>query len=419
MVSRSSAYQHVNMSRETANKRESLETQILNRDDLPHWPMFAEDERAAVEAVLASGKVNYWTGRQSRDFEDEYARFLGTTHAVGLSNGTVALELALRAWGIGPGDEVIVTPRSFIASVSCVVAVGARPVFVDVDRHSGNISAETIEPAITANTRAIVPVHLGGYPCDLDPVLELADAHRIKVLEDCAQAHGAVYRGRPVGSIGHAGAFSFCQDKIISTGGEGGLLATSDQAFWERAWSYKDHGKSWQLANTQHSGTTFRWLHDSFGTNWRITEMQSAIGRLQLRKLPTWSERRRCNASILLDGLEQVPGIRVPRPPTDVEHAYYRWYAYIEPQDLRSSWNRDRIVAEICDRGVPCLSGSCPEIYLEAAFERSSNGPQARLPVARELGETSIALLVHPTLSPGHMHAILDTVFVVLRQAVR
>ncbi len=380
--------------------------------EIAPWPWYAPDERAAVADVLASGRVNYWTGQEARSFETEYATYLGVSHAIAVANGTVALELPLKMWGIGPGDDVVVTPRSFIASVSCAALQGARPIFADVDRDSGNITAETIARVLTPSTRAIIPVHLAGWPCDLDPIVALAEERRIKVLEDCAQAHGARYKGRPVGSIGHAGAFSFCQDKIITTAGEGGLLATNDGVLWDQAWSFKDHGKTWDAVyERQHPpGPTFRWVHDRFGTNWRLTEPQAAIGRIQLRKLDSWVETRRRNASIYARRLSAIAALRIPEIPSNFYHGNYKFYAYVRPEALKAGWSRDRILAEAALRGAPCFAGSCSEIYRERAFAMTDWVPTQRLPVARELGETSLMFLVHPNLTEGSIHRVCDVV---------
>ena len=375
------------------------------------WPYYGVDEIAAVTRILESGKVNYWhTGEESKSFEEEFAAAMGCKYGVALTNGTVALELALHAIGIEPGEEVIVTPRTFIASASCAVARGAVPVFADVDRDSGTITAETIAAVITPKTRAIIAVHLGGWPCEMDPIMELAGRHGLKVIEDCAQCHGATYKGRPCGSLGDVAAWSFCQDKIMSTGGEGGMLTTNDHDIWNKAWSYKDHGKSHDAVFNISDKPGFKWLHESFGTNWRLTEMQSAIGRIQLAKLPDWVNRRRANAALLIEAFLKIPALRVPQPPEYISNSFYRCYAYVRPEMLKDGWNRDRIIGDIAAQGLPGLSGICPEIYLEKAFEAAGLTPDERLPVARELGETSMMFLVHPTMGPEHINAMIEAV---------
>ena len=395
---------------------ESEHRPAVNSAEEGPWPFFAADEIDAATQVLRSGKVNYWTGREGRSFEREFAAYIGTRHAVALANGSVALELALRVLGIGPGDDVVTTPRTFIASASSAVAIGARPIFADVDRDSQNITAASIRVALTPATKAIIVVHLAGWPCEMDQIMELAHDYGLKVIEDCAQAHGATYKGRPAGSLGDIGAFSFCQDKIISTAGEGGMITLDSDEMYEQAWAYKDHGKNYDAVYRQEHRTGFRWLHESFGSNWRLTEIQSAIGRLQLRKLPGWLEIRRTNAAMLNACFAELPGLRVTVPDEHIGHAYYRYYSFVRTEALRRGWNRDRILAEIVARGVPCFVGSCSEVYLEKAFS-SDCRPKSRLAVARELGETSLAFLVDPTLRPGHLAATCDVVAQVMREA--
>jgi len=387
---------------------------------LPAWPVFAPDEIEAVARVLASGNVNYWTGDEARAFEREYAGHTGCRHAIALANGTVALELALHALGVGPGDEVIVPSRTFIACASCVVMRGATPVVADIDPVSQNLTADTTRAALSPRTKAIIAVHLAGWPCDMDPITALAREQGLKVIEDCAQAHGATYKGRPVGSIGDMGAFSFCQDKIITTGGEGGMVATNDPALWAKAWSYKDHGKSFDAIYNRlpPKPGMFNWIHESFGTNWRMTEMQAAIGRAQLRKLADWRKARQRNADVLTDALSRVPGLRVTAPPPDIGHAYYKYYVFVRPEALRAEWTRDRIVAAINLEGVPCSVGSCSEIYLEKAFPQRLR-PAERLRFARELGETSLMFMVHPTLVEADMRDTARAVAKVMRAAAR
>ena len=383
------------------------------------WPRHDADELAAAHAVLASGRTNYWTGTEGRKFEREYAAALGRRHAIALHNGTLALELAMVALGIGPGDEVVTTARTFVASASCAAVRGATPVIADVDRESGNLTAATVAPCITPRTKAIIPVHLGGWPVDMAELMALADARGLAVVEDCAQAHGATVNGWPVGSFGRLAAFSFCQDKIVTTGGEGGLLALDEEGAWRRAWAYKDHGKSYEAVYEREHPPGFRWVHESFGSNWRMLEVQAAIGRVQLRKLPEWTALRRRHAARLEEALRPLPALRVPRVPEHLGHAYYRLYAYVRPEALASGWSRQRIVDEVVAAGVPCFSGSCSEIYLERAFRDAGLGPDARLPVARELGETSIALLVHPTLDEAAIERTAEVVAEVVGRATR
>jgi len=383
------------------------------------WPHYDADEIGAVQEVLGSGRVNYWTGEEGRKLEQEYAAFVGTRYAVALMNGTVALEAAVRALGISPGHEVITTSRTFIASASCVVLQGGVPVMADVDRISQDMTSDTIRAVLTERTRGIITVHLGGWPCDMEPILALAREKRLWVLEDCAQAHGAIYKGRPVGSFGDAAAFSFCQDKIVTTGGEGGMVTTDKKEIREKVWSYKDHGKSFDAVYHREWGPGFRWLHESFGTNGRMTEMQAAIGRLQLRKLPEWVRLRRRNATILSEGFSNIPGLRVTIPPDNVGHAYYKYYVFVEPEALRPEWSRDRIMEAVCAEGIPCGAGSCSEIYLEKGFMVGGLHAKERLPVARELGETSLMFMVHPTLSVADMQDVVAAVRKVMGRAVK
>lgn len=383
------------------------------------WPVFAEDERTAVSRVLESGKVNYWTGGECRLFESEYAAYAGRRHGIALANGTLALELALHAFDVGPGDEVVTSCWTFIASASCAVARGAVPVLADVDPISRNVTAETIARVLTPRTKAIVCVHLVGWPCDMDPIMDLARKHGLVVIEDCAQAHGARCKGRPVGSFGHAAAFSFCQDKIITTGGEGGMLLLDDEAAWKRAWAYKDHGKSWDATYRCDHPAGFRWLHESFGSNWRMTEMQAAIGRIQLGKLDDWVRLRRKNAEYLSRRLSSLSWVSVPDPAENVFHSYYKFYLTLDADGFRAGWDRDRVVAEISAQGMPCLAGVCPEIYREQAFVRNGLGPAERLPVASDLGQRSILLLVHPTISSQEMRDYADVVLNVLKRALK
>lgn len=384
------------------------------------WPCFSEEEISAVKNVLLSGKVNYWTGDECKTFEKEFASYIGRKYAIALANGSLALELALIGYDIGPGDEVIVSCRSFMASASCAIMRGATPVFADVDRTSQNISVESIKSKITNRTKAIICVHLAGWPCDMDAILKVANEHNLIVIEDCAQAHGARYKGKNIGSIGHISAFSFCQDKIMTTGGEGGMILTDDEAVYKKCWAYKEHGKSFDKIFYEERGAGFNWCIESFGTNWRMTEIQAVIGSIQLTKLNTWVEKRRENALMLTKAFSQSPLIRITTPESHIYHSYYKFYVFIKPEMLKPDWNRNKIIENIQAEGIYCGSGSCGELYLEKAFEDLNKKiNQQPLPNAQELSESSLMFMVHPTLTAQNLEKTVEICTKVFKNACK
>ena len=381
------------------------------------WPSFTQEEADSVRDVLLSNKVNYWTGNECREFEKEFSTYSNAQYSVALGNGTQALDVALKALNIGDGDEVIVTSRTFIASISSIVNSGATPIFADVDLDSQNITAESIRSVITNKTKTVVCVHLAGWPCEMDEIMNLANEFNLFVIEDCAQAHGSKYKGKPVGSIGHIGCWSFCQDKIMTTGGEGGMVTTNDESLWRKMWAYKDHGKSYEAVYEREHPEGFRWLHESFGTNWRMTEMQAAIGRIQLKRMPYWHKKRLSNANSIWITAKQCKGLRVPVIPNYIEHAAYKCYVFVELGRLNKDWSRDRIIKEISALGVPCYSGSCSEVYLEKAFDDTKFIPKERLTNARKLGEASLMFLVHPTLTEDEIQQTCNAIISVMNLA--
>lgn len=383
---------------------------------LPSWPYHSDKELAAVVDVLRSGKTNYWTGNKCKEFEKDFADYVGSTHAISVANGSLALSLAYLALALGSGDEVITTPRTFLATSSSIALLKATPVFADVSLDSGNIDPQDIERRITKKTKAIVVVHLAGWPAEMAKIQELAKAHDLFLIEDCAQAHGARIDGQSVGSFGDISCWSFCQDKIMTTGGEGGMVCTSSKEMWSKMWSFKDHGKSYLSVTAPKVDNSFRWLHDSFGSNFRLTEMQSALGIEQLKMLDTWRLSRERNAMMLYDQIKDINALRIPIPPPGITHAWYKFYAYIAPSSLKSDWTRDRIVNEILSEGYPAFSGSCSEIYLEKCFNDLEH---IRLPNARQLGESSLMFLVHPTITDEDMNSYASTVRSVLIRAIR
>ena len=383
------------------------------------WPHFDHDQIESATRVLKSGKVNTWTGNETKAFESEFAEWCGSTQAIAMANGSLALSAAYLAVGLGQGDELITTPRTFIATASSAVLLGAKPIFADVDSDSGAITADSIAPLITPRTKAISVVHLGGWPADMPAICDLARAHDIPVIEDCAQAHGASINGQSVGSFGNVAAWSFCQDKIMTTAGEGGMVSTSRSELWDVMWSFKDHGKTHEAVFGCEHPPGFRWLHERFGSNFRLTELQSAIGRIQLQRLPEWTAIRTRNALLLAEALSDLPAVRVPLTPENLAHAWYKFYAFVKPEALANGWSRDRILSEITALGYSAFSGSCSEIYMEKCFQDAGLAPTVRLPVARKLGETSLLFLVHPTITPSQMGGYAEAVRSVVQRACR
>jgi len=383
------------------------------------WPLFSEEEANAVKNVLLSNKVNYWTGNECREFEKEFAVWSNSKYAIAVANGTLALDSSFKALKIGAGDEVIVTARTYIASVTSIINAGATPIFADVDLNSQNIVSETIQSVITKKTKAIVCVHLAGWPCEMDEIMNLAKKLNLYVIEDCSQAHGARYKGKPVGSIGDIGCWSFCQDKIMTTGGEGGMITTNNKSLWSLMWSYKDHGKSYEAIykRKKPDGFGFKWVNESFGTNWRMTEMQGIIGRIQLKKMLNWQSKRIKNANEIWNSVKNCKSLIVPNIPDYIDHAGFKCYVFVNPKELKKEWSRDKIVNEINLLGVPCYTGVCPEVYLEKAFDNTQFKPKERLTNAKKLGNTSLMFLIHPTLTKKEIKQTCDAINSVMKWA--
>ena len=399
---------------------------MLNTDFTP-WPLFTKTEIKAVRDVLLSNKVNYWTGSECRKFEKEFAEHFDSKYAVSLANGTVAIDLALKALGIQKGDEVIVTSRTFIASVSSIVNAGGIPIFADICPNSQNFRSSNISNLISPKTKAILCVHLAGWPCEMDHIMKIANKNKLLVIEDCAQAHGAKYKGKSVGSIGHIGCWSFCQDKIMTTGGEGGMVTTNSKNLWKKMWEYKDHGKSYNTVYNKKHPDGFRWLHESFGTNWRMTEIQASIGRIQLQKMNQWTKKRNQNQNAIWKNCESLELIRTPEFNKKSwkffhegnTHAAYKCYVFINKNILKPGWSRDKIIKEITKLGVPCFSGSCSEVYLEKAFVKANLRPRKRLKYAKILGESSLCFLIHPTITKNEIELTCKAITSVARRATK
>ncbi|MDC3287658.1 DegT/DnrJ/EryC1/StrS aminotransferase family protein [Candidatus Marinimicrobia bacterium] len=383
------------------------------------WPYFDKNDVAKAKEILESGKINYWTGTEGREFEKEFSSYVGVEHSVAVDNGTNALILAAHALGISKGDEVIMSPRTFVASAFSIMHLGAKPIFIDIDRNSQNMDASLIEQAITPNTKAIMAIHIAGWPCEMDIIQEICKKHNLYLIEDCAQAHGAQYNNQSVGSFGDINAWSFCQDKIMSTAGEGGMVTTNNKQLWEKVWSFKDHGKNYDTVYNKEHPPGFRWLHEDHGTNARLTEIQSAIGRLQLSKLDSWIDKRTKLANIFNDGFKDIDGLRITLSPEHIKHAYYKYYVFVENEKLKDGKNRDFIMNTLNEMGIPCYNGSCSEIYKEKAFDKLFPKGHTALPVAKELAETSLMFLVHPTIDQEDIYTIVDQTKSIMKDILR
>ena len=381
------------------------------------WPFYSEDEINAVSSVLSSGLVNKWFGNITNAFETEFAKYFNLKNALTTANGTLSLEAAYSAIDFKEGEELITTPRSFIATASSAVVKGARVRFADVDIDSGNITSNSIEPLINKKTRAITVVHLAGWPADIKNIAALAKTYDLDLIEDCSQAHGAKFEGKFVGTFSDISTWSFCNDKIISTGGEGGMISSRNSKYFQKIWSYRDHGKDKNLVENKSSVSSYNWLHSNLGSNIRMTELQSAIGRLQLTKLEGWIEKRKYNAQIFKSYLSEINSVRVPLPNKNIKSAWYKFYCYVVPKALKDGWSRDRIIEEITNSGFPAFSGSCSELYLEKCFKDFYKSPKRRLTVAKQLGETSLMFLIHPTITNKEIHNYASVARKVLKLA--
>jgi len=345
-------------------------------------PQLGEEEKAAVVAVLESGMLAQ--GGRVAEFEARFAELCGVKHAVAVASGTAALWLTLLAHEIGSGDEVITTPFSFIASSNCALFVGARPVFVDIEPDTCLIDASAIEARITERTRAILPVHLYGQPCDMAAIMKIAGRHNLIVVEDACQAHGATFEGQPVGSFG-TGCFSFYPTKNMTTG-EGGIVTTNDDSLAERLRLLRNHGQSQ------------RYRHDILGYHFRTTDIQAAIGLAQLEKLPAWNEQRVANARYLS---ERLQGVRVPVVRANRRHVFHQY-------TIRVSGDRQALQDHLSEYSVGTAIHYPHPIHHQPLYR--SLGYDDVLPEAEAASREVLSLPVHPALSQSDLDRIVGAV---------
>jgi dTDP-4-amino-4,6-dideoxygalactose transaminase len=370
--------------------------------------MYNKHQIKLVANILKKNKTNYWTGTECTKFEKTFSKYIGNKFSISVANGSVALEISIKALNLKNSDQIIVTPRSFIISASCVVNLGLKPIFADID-DNGNLTIEGIKKAYNKNVKAIILVHLNGLSCDMDPILKFAKNNKLFLIEDCSQAHGATYKKKKVGSFGDIATWSFCQDKIISTGGEGGMISTNNKKLWSKMWSLKDHGKNFKTVfHKKRYKAGFKWLHDNLGSNYRMTEMQAAIGRDQLKSLDKKIKKRNNIVNLYLYELRDYyqkysilkkPDFKCQTCPlkqqlkkcTKCIHAFYRLNLF-----FNKNIKQIKILQKLNSNKINCGVGSCPEIYREKVFQKLKYFPKNRLKNAKLLGQTSLMFPINP-----------------------
>ncbi len=381
----------------------------------PPFPIYGEEEISAAERVLRSGKFSRLSGVEAHSFEQEYAAWFGVKHAIGANNGTSAIHMALAALEIGPGDEVIHTSHCFIGTATPTAHNGATPVFADIDPRTFNIDPKSIEAKITPRTKAIVPVHINGCPADMDEIMDIARRHNLYVIEDAAQAHGALYKGKKVGTIGDVGCFSFWEDKLMTTAGEGGIIITDNDEIAKRAIMFQNHGEA--AADSSYYVGERLYHHEILGWNYRMNELQGAVGREQLKKLDASIEGRRRNAHMLTELFNEVEGILPPYEPEYVKHVFYKYIIRLDRKVL--DIDAKDFVAALQAEGIPCSRRYPTPLHKQPVFEKKRGLGKGQfpftdevsygsgLPNCEELPHDLVRLLMNPNMAEEE---VTDTV---------
>jgi dTDP-4-amino-4,6-dideoxygalactose transaminase len=360
------------------------------------WPNFSKNLISKVSNVIKSGKINYTTGKYGKKFEYEFSKYVGNKYSVAICNGTAALEVAIKSLKLPKRSEIIVPARSFFASASCIVNTGYTPVFVDVDLLTQNVCLKDLKKKINWKTKAIVCVHLAGLPCDMYGIKKIAKKNKIKIIEDCSQAHGASINNKQVGSFGDVSTWSFCNDKIISTLGEGGMISTNNKKIYEFCKRYINHGT---VLKIEKNLDKFIYSKDYFGTNLRITEIQSIAGLEQLKNLEKIQIYRDKVAKNYFDFISKYQKYFYSYYPSkEIKSAWYRFYFFVKINSKDDQKTRYKIIKDLKKKNLRCFTGSCPEIYLEKSFRKLKGFKQKRLKNCKILGETSIALDIDHTI---------------------
>jgi len=381
-----------------------------------NWPNFSKSLLLKINKILSNGVINYTTGNLGITFEKKFSEFIGNKYSIVTCNGTVALEVAIKSLDLPRNSEIIVPARSFFASASCIVNTGNIPVFADVDLATQNILSTDIERKINKKTKAIICVHLAGLPCDMEKIVKLAKQHKLKIIEDCSQAHGAMIDNSNVGTFGDVATWSFCNDKIISTLGEGGMISTNYKKIYKFCKTYINHGTN---INKKKSNK-FIYNKNSFGTNLRITEIQSIAGLDQLKNLKKVQKiRENISKNFFKIIIKYKKFFNTFYTSKNVKSAWYRFYFFVKPNVKNFKKLRFKIIKDLNRMNVKCSTGSCPEIYLETAFKTLKNFKFKRLKNCKLLGETSIALEINHTLNRNEQKKDLTKLASVLKKNLK
>ena len=369
------------------------------------WPNYDSKIINKIINILKSGRTNYLIGKEGSKFEKNFSKFYNIKYTNVVANASLGLELSLLSLNLKKGDEVIVTPRSYHSSVSSIIRAGLTPIFADIDRYSMNICPKSIEKNISKKTKAIICVHLYGMPCDMKKINKLCTKFKLKVIEDCSQAHGTKISKKYVGSFGDISVFSFCQDKIISTGGEGGMIATNNKKLHNKIWSLKEIGKNkTKYHKVDNSSNNFPYLHDSIGTNARITEIQSCIGNYQLNKLKNYIRRRNLNAMIYYEKLKKCKYLIIPKFSSNITHSYYRYTVIINDKLIK----RSLLMKNLKMEGVECNVGGCPTIYDEKYFKKNFRINKNNFPNTEYLKDKTISFIVDQTVDKKEIRKVCN-----------
>ena len=351
-------------------------------------PIIGEDEISAVTAVLKSGNIAQ--GKRVEEFEEAFAEFIGTEYAIAVNSGTAALHIALLAHGIGEGDEVITSPFSFIATANSILFTGAKPVFADIEEETFNIDPDSIVEKITSRTKAIMPVHLYGQPCDMAKTTKIAEEYGLIVIEDACQAHGAEDGGKKIGSFG-TGWFSFYPTKNITTG-EGGMITTNDKDIAQKARMIRNHGQR------------ERYFHEILGYNYRMTDIVAAIGICQLRKLEQFNDKRIENARILTERLRGIRGLILPYVKSNVKHVFHQYTVRVTKE---FGLSRDEVKEKLKQKGI------VTEIYYPLPIHKQplyqELGYNDHLPKSEKAAREVLSLPIHPSLTKQDLQYVIDT----------